>query len=154
MEKESKWAIIMGINRYHESLGSLKYACADCRVLRDTLISDKMGFPEDQVLLLDDDQNREHQPTFANIHSFLGSWLSAVKKEDLVFVYFAGHGKLANGKMYLVPCDATLSSLHTLGIPLQHMQDVIERCKCISFALLAQTCPKPNLHFFFVPGHI
>jgi len=26
--------------------------------------------------------------------------------------------------------------------------------QCISFALLAQTCPKPNLHFYSVPGYV
>jgi uncharacterized caspase-like protein len=140
MEKGSKWAILIGINRYHESLGSLKYACADCRALRDTLISSQMGFPEDQVLLLDDQEAAEHLPTFANIHSFLGSWLSAPKKEDLVLVYFAGHGRLADGKMHLVPSDATLSSLHTLGIPLQQVQDVIERCKSERKLLVLDAC--------------
>jgi len=136
----NKWAILIGVDRYHESLGSLKYAGADCRALRDTLVSGSLGFPNDQVLLLDDSADADHRPAFANIHSFLGSWLSAPKEDDLVFVYFAGHGRLVDGKTYLVPGDATLSSIHTLGIPLSNVQDVLERCKAKRKLLVLDAC--------------
>ena len=136
----NRWAVLIGIDHYHESLGSLKYAGADCRALRDTLVSAPLGFPEDQVLLLDDTQDAEHRPTFANIHSFLGSWLAAPKEDDLVFVYFAGHGRLVDGKTYLVPGDATLASIHTLGIPLRQVQDVMERCKAKRKVLVLDAC--------------
>jgi uncharacterized caspase-like protein len=136
----NKWAILIGINGYHNSLGSLKYAVSDCKVLRDTLLSGELGFNEDRVLLLDDTQDTEHRPTFANIHACLGSWLAAPEKDDLLLVYFAGHGRLVHGKTYLVPCDATISSIHTLGIPLQHVQDVIEQCKATQKILVLDAC--------------
>ena len=139
-DSTSKWAILIGIDKYHESLGSLKYAGADCRILRDTLVSGPLGFPEDQVLLLDDSAEPDRRPTFANIHSFLGSWLAAPKEDDLVFVYFAGHGRLVDGKNYLVPGDATLASIHTLGIPLRHIQDVLESCKARRKLLVLDAC--------------
>ena len=140
MGEGSKWALLVGIDKYHESLGSLKYAGADCRALRDVLVSGPLAFPEDQVLLLADDTDEDHRPTFANIHSFLGSWLSAPKADDLVFVYFAGHGRLVDGKNYLVPGDATLASLHTLGIPLRQVQDILERCKAKRKLLILDAC--------------
>ncbi len=139
-DSSSKWAILIGIDKYHESLGSLKYAGADCRALRDTLVSGPLGFPDDQVLLLDDTADAEHRPTFANIHNTLGSWLAAPKEDDLVCVYFAGHGRLVDGKTYLVPGDATLSSIHTLGIPLRNVQDVLERCKAKRKLLVLDAC--------------
>ena len=138
--ENNKWALLIGIDRYHESLGSLKYAGADCRVLRDTLVSGPLGFPEDQVLLLDDSAEADRRPTFANIHSFLGSWLAAPKEADIVLVYFAGHGRLVDGKTYLVPGDATLSSIHTLGIPLRNVQDLLERCKAKRKLLVLDAC--------------
>ena len=140
MGEGSKWALLVGIDKYHESLGSLKYAGADCRALHDVLVSGPLAFPEDQVLLLSDDTDDEHLPTFSNIHSFLGSWLAAPKEYDLVFVYFAGHGRLVDGKNYLVPGDATLSSLHTLGIPLKHVQDFMEQCKAKRKLLILDAC--------------
>lgn len=136
----SKWALLIGVDQYHESLGALKYAGADCRALREALISGRMGFPEDQVLLLSDAQDAEHRPTFANIHSHLGSWLAAPKEDDLVFVFFAGHGRLVDNKTYLVPGDATLSSIHTLGIPLRNVQEMLERCKAKRKLLVLDAC--------------
>lgn len=135
-----KWALLIGIDRYHESLGSLKYAGADCRLLRDTLVNGPLGFPEDQVLLLDDTQDAEHRPTFANIHSVLGSWLAAPGDDVLVLVFFAGHGRLVDGSTYLAPGDATLASIHTLGIPLRYVQDVMERCKARRKLLVVDAC--------------
>ena len=136
----NKWAVLIGIDRYHESLGSLKCAGADCRALREALVAGPLAFPEDQVLLLDDTQDADRRPTFANIHSYLGSWLAAPKEDDLVFVYFAGHGRLADANTSLVPGDATLASLHTLGIPLRHVQDVLERCKAARKLLVLDAC--------------
>lgn len=135
-----KWALLIGTDQYHESLGPLKYAGADCRLLRDTLVNGLLGFPEDQVLLLDDTQDAEHRPTFANIHSVLGSWLAAPGEDDLVLVFFAGHGRLVDGSTYLAPGDATLASIHTLGIPLRHVQDVMERCKARRKLLVVDAC--------------
>jgi uncharacterized caspase-like protein len=136
----SKWAVLIGIDRYHESLGSLKYAAADCRALRDTIVSGPLRFPGDQVLLLDDSGDSDHRPTFANIHQSLSSWLSVPNENDLVFVFFAGHGRLVDGTTYLVPSDATLASIHTLGIPLRNVQDVIERCKAQRKLLVLDAC--------------
>jgi len=136
----NKWAILIGIDNYHESLGKLKYARADCHKLHETLVSGPLKFPEDQVLLLDDMQDAERYPNYGNINTYIGSWLAAPKKDDLVFVYFAGHGRLVDGKTYLVPGDATLSSLHTMGIRLDHVQDVLEQCKAERKILVLDAC--------------
>lgn len=137
---ENRWALLIGIDRYHESLGSLKYAGADCRALRDTLVSGPLAFPEDQVLVLDDAGDGAHRPTFANIHQSLSSWLAVPREDDLVLVFFAGHGRLVDGTTYLVPGDATLGSIHTLGIPLRNVQDVIDRCKAQRKLLVLDAC--------------
>lgn len=139
-EKSDKWALLIGVDQYHESLGSLKYAGADCRALRDVLVSPAIGFPADQILLLDDLSDSEHRPTFAKIQSHLASWLSAPKEDDLILVYFSGHGRYLDGKSYLVPGDATLPTVHTLGIPLSHVQDVIGRCKAKRKLFIVDAC--------------
>jgi len=33
-DSNNKWAVLIGINGYHESLGRLKYSVNDCRRLR------------------------------------------------------------------------------------------------------------------------
>ncbi len=136
----NKYAVLIGIDNYHESLGNLKYAGADCRRLKDVLLSGNLGFDEERMLLLDDTQRDDHKPTFANIHTWLSSWLAQPKKDDTVLFYFAGHGRDMDGKSYLVPGDATLSTLHTLGIPLVNIQELMGRCKARNKILIIDAC--------------
>jgi len=138
--RQNKYAVLIGIDKYHESLGSLKYAGADCRRLKDVLLSGNLGFAADKMLLLDDTQSEDHRPTFANIHTWLSSWLAQPKEDDLVLFYFAGHGRDMDGKSYLVPGDATLSTLHTLGIPLANIQELVGRCKARNKILVVDAC--------------
>ena len=136
----NKYAVLIGINNYHESLGELKYAGADCRRLKDVLLNGDLGFDKERMLLLDDTQRDDRKPTFANIHTWLSSWLAQPKKDDTVLFYFAGHGRDMDGKSYLVPGDATLSTLHTLGIPLANIQELMGRCKARNKILIIDAC--------------
>lgn len=140
MSGSNNWALLIGIDRYHESLGALKYSGADCRALRETLLSPPYAFPDDQVLLLADGEEESRRPTFANIHNHLASWLAAPKEDDLALVYFAGHGIFCEGTTYLMPGDATLATAHTLGIPLKYVQDLLQRCKARRKVLVMDAC--------------
>lgn len=135
-----KWAILIGVNRYHASLGPLKYAVNDCRRVGEVLMQGPDGFPADNVLLLTDDQPEDRRPTYANIHSWLASWLSQPKEGDTVFVFFSGHGREMGGKCYLAPGDATLPSMHVTGIPVGHVQDILARCKAKQKILVLDAC--------------
>lgn len=139
-KKAEKWAILIGVNRYHESLGPLKYAVHDCRRVGEVLTQGPDGFPADHVLLITDDQSEDRRPTYANIHSWLASWLSQPKEEDTVFVYFSGHGRDMAGKCYLAPGDATLQTMHVTGIPVAHVQDILARCKAKQKILVLDAC--------------
>lgn len=66
--KSSKWAILIGVNRYHESLGPLKYAVNDCRRVGEILTQGDDGFPADHVLLITDDQSEDRRPTYCHAH--------------------------------------------------------------------------------------
>ncbi len=139
-KKADKWAILIGVNRYHESLGPLKYAVHDCRRVGEVLTQGEDGFPADHVLLITDDQPEDRRPTYANIHSWLASWLSQPKENDTVFVYFSGHGRDMAGKCYLAPGDATLQTMHVTGIPVAHVQDILARCKAKQKILVLDAC--------------
>jgi len=135
-----KWAVLIGINGYHESLGPLKFCANDAKLVRDTLVSETCGFAAKNVLLLSDDQPKDHLPTFGNVHSWLGTWLSRPSSDDLVLVYFAGHGRELQGSAFLAPVDATLESLPVTGIPIQYVRDLLERCKASQKVLILDAC--------------
>lgn len=139
-ETGSKWALLIGIDQYIDSIGKLKFAGEDCRALRETLIAGPVGFPEHQVKILADGGESEDQPTYANIHGVLAAWLAAPREEDLVLVYFAGHGRLVDGKSYLLPRDVAIPTIHTCGIPLQHVHEKLEQCKARRKVLIVDAC--------------
>jgi uncharacterized caspase-like protein len=135
-----RWAVLIGINGYHESLGALSFCANDARLMHETLTSECCAFPGDNVVLLTDDRPKDRQPTFGNIHSWLGTWLSRPGPDDLVLVYFAGHGREANGQALLTPLDATLDSLPVTGIPIQYVRDLLDRCRAGQKVLLLDAC--------------
>lgn len=136
----NKYAVLIGINEYHESLGKLKYSVNDCQRLSDVLTTGTDAFSKDNVLVLSDNESPDHKPTYANIHSWLSSWLAQPKEEDTVLVFFAGHGREMNGKCYLVPTDATLQTLHVTGIPVPYIQELLNRCKARQKVLILDAC--------------
>jgi hypothetical protein len=135
-----RWAVLIGINGYHESLGRLKYSVNDCRRLAQVLTTGEDAFPANHVLVLTDDEAAERKPTYANIHSWLASWLAQLDDDDTVLVFFAGHGREMEGKCYLVPGDATLQTIHVTGIPVPHVQELLNRCKARQKVLILDAC--------------
>ena len=55
-KSSDRWAVLIGINGYHESLGELSFSVNDAKLMQETLVSEACGFPEDNVLVLSDDQ--------------------------------------------------------------------------------------------------
>ena len=139
-KSSNRWAILIGINGYHESLGPLKYSVNDCRRLAEVLTTGDDAFQADHVLILADDEADERRPTYANIHSWLASWLAQPGEDDTVLVFFAGHGREMDGKCYLVPGDATLQTIHVTGIPVPYIQELLNRCKARQKVLILDAC--------------
>ena len=121
------WAAVMGIDDY-ETWPKLSYAANDAQAVRDLLIK-KYNFKPDHIFLLLD-----KQATRQNILSLLGDKLAnpdLVKREDRVFVFFAGHGAtrhLASGRDlgYIIPVDADLSNYEGRAISMTNFQDIAE----------------------------
>jgi hypothetical protein len=136
----SRWAVLIGINGYHESLGPLSFCVNDAKLMQEALMGEACGFAQENTMVLTDDQPKDRLPTFGNIHSWLGTWLSRPGADDLVLVYFAGHGREANGSTMLAPMDATLESLPVTGIPIQYVRDLLDRCKARQKVLILDAC--------------
>jgi uncharacterized caspase-like protein/Tfp pilus assembly protein PilF len=83
-----RYAVVIGISAYKNPNLRLRYAAEDARQVRNSLIT--FGrFKEDNVRLLTDDE-----ATRENIRKNIEGWLKRkiAKKDDLVLVYFSGHG--------------------------------------------------------------
>ena len=120
-------ALIIGIDQY-QHWPKLQHAVRDAQAIRDTLGQNFAFKPENITLLLDGDATR------ANILHALNDKLDdakTVKRDDRVFVFFAGHGstrKLPSGRDigYVIPVDASLDDLQTDAISMPQLQEVAE----------------------------
>lgn len=120
-------ALVIGINNY-TAWPRLSHAVRDAQAMRDTLVT-RFGFAADHVTLLTD-----ADATRANILKALNDRFGdakRVKRDDRVFVFFAGHGstrRLPSGREvgYIVPVDAGLNDLQADAIAMPQLQEVAE----------------------------
>lgn len=120
------WAVVIGIDDYAK-WPKLQYAVKDAQAVRQTLI-EKFGFSPERVFTL---QNGEatRNAILSVFHDRIGH--GGVKKNDRIFVYFAGHGatrKLSSGRDlgYIVPVDSDSSQFATDAIPMTEIQNIAE----------------------------
>ena len=120
-------ALVIGINQYG-AWPKLSHAVRDAQAVRESLVT-RFGFKADNVTLLTD-----ADATRANILKALNDRFGdarRVKRDDRVFVFFAGHGstrKLPSGREvgYIVPVDAGLNDLQADAIAMPQLQEVAE----------------------------
>ena len=135
------WAAVIGIDSY-EKWPNLRYAANDAQAVRDLLVQKYKFKPQNVFLLLNKEATRQ------NILSLLGDKLAnpeMVKREDRVFVFFAGHGatrKLPSGRDlgYIIPVDADLSSYQGQAISMTNFQDVAEAIPAKHLLFVMDSC--------------
>jgi peptidoglycan/xylan/chitin deacetylase (PgdA/CDA1 family)/uncharacterized caspase-like protein len=134
-------ALIVGIDAY-EKWPQLKHAVKDAQAVREALVS-RFGFkPERITTLLDKEATR------ANVLRALNDKLAdakAVKRDDRVFVFFAGHGatrKLSSGRDvgYLIPVDAPLTDYASDAISMPQLQEVAEALSAKHVLFVLDAC--------------
>jgi tetratricopeptide (TPR) repeat protein len=114
----------------------------DAKAIREVLIRRYRFAPDHVTLLLDGEATRER------ILAAFGDRLTdpaRVKKDDRVFVFFAGHGttrKLPSGKAlgYLVPVDADLENYQSQAISMTNFQDASDAIPARHLFLVTDAC--------------
>ena len=135
------WAVLIGIDDYTK-WPKLRYAVNDANGMRDILVR-KFKFKPEHVFTL---VNRE--ATRENILSVLADKLGnpqLVKRDDRVFVFFAGHGitrKLPSGRDlgYIVPVEADVSNYHGQSISMTNFQDIAEAIPAKHVLFVMDSC--------------
>ena len=124
---DERWAVVVGISDYRSgAIPDLGYASSDAEAVHEFLTSSAAGpFEDDHVLFL---QNEE--ATGAAIREALFVFLQQADRDDLVLIYYAGHGAPDPGRpdnLYLLPYDADLDSLATTGFPMWDVKTALRR---------------------------
>lgn len=138
-----KWAVVIGISKYeyHEEGGAdLRFAHRDAAAIRDFLVSPEGGeFAPEKTLLITDDE-----ATYLKIRTALFNFLASTQPEDLVFIFFAGHGvpDPKNPENYFfMAYDSEYSNLGGTALPMWDIKNVLDfTVRSRRVVVLADTC--------------
>jgi uncharacterized caspase-like protein len=137
-----RWAVVIGVSEYSDSrIPSLRYASNDANSFYKWLISPNGGgYSLSRVKLL---INKD--ATGRNIKEALFDWLAQALEEDLVTIYFAGHGtpqspdKVHN--LFLLPYDAQYNKISATGFPMWDIETALKRfIKAKKVVVIADAC--------------
>lgn len=139
-----RWALVIGVDKYQDpQISPLKGSDNDARMIANALVR-YAGFPQDQVILLSTDQPMERQPTRVNILRRLSNLSTAVPKDGLLLVSFAGHGMERGGQAFLLPADAQISDqisfLEETAISMTRVKERIKETGVGQVLLLLDAC--------------
>jgi uncharacterized caspase-like protein len=137
-----RWAVIIGISHYQDTqIPALRYASSDAQAFYKWAISPDGGeyAPSHVKQLL----NKE--ATGANIKKALFEWLRGALDEDMVTIYFAGHGSPespdSQDNLFLLPYDTQYNSIATTGFPMWDIETALKRfIKAKKVVVIADAC--------------
>ena len=137
----ARWAVVIGISDYPDpDIPDLRYANADARAFYDFLMSDRSGggFTRETTQLLVDSA-----ATYARVRWALRTFLAKATGNDIVVIYFAGHG-MPNpdrlDELYLAPYDAKSSAIASTGIPMSDVDDATRRIYAHDVLVIVDAC--------------
>ena len=141
-ERGQRWAVIVGVSDYKDTrIPSLRYASADARALYEWAVSRNGGgyAPARVKLLLD------KQATYRELRSAFFIWLKQALEEDVVTVFFAGHGCADSPdspeNLFLLPYDAEYDSIAATGFPMEQIGTALERyIRARKVIIIADAC--------------
>jgi uncharacterized caspase-like protein len=136
------WAVVIGVSEYSDSrIPTLRYATADARSFHSWLIAAEGGryAPQNVKLLLDKDA------TGRNIKDAMFNWLRQAIEEDIVLIYFAGHGSPDSPdspeNLYLLPYDTQYDNIAATGFPMWDVETALKRfIKAKRVVVMADAC--------------
>jgi uncharacterized caspase-like protein len=122
---DKRWAVIVGVGEYEsEEIPDLEFAPSDALAVKEFLESSAAG-PFDEIRYL-----ANEQATGAAMREALFVFLQEADWDDLVVIYYAGHGAPDPGRpdnLYLLPTDADLGSLAATGFPMWDVKTALRR---------------------------
>jgi hypothetical protein len=141
--RRNVWAVVIGINDYPR-VRQLKYAVNDARAFYDLLVNTNQ-IPSENVFLM-----VNGQASLKQLRSTLGTRLkNKAGKDDMVIIYFAGHGATERDMMspdgdglekYLLPYDADPNDLYASALPMREIAYIFHRIRSERLIFIADAC--------------
>ena len=123
-----RWAVIIGVSEYQNTeIPALRYADRDAQSLYDLAVTPLegggLGVPKANTKLL---LNKE--ATSYNVRGALTDFLKATIEEDMVFIFFAGHGAPDPDRpniLYLLTYESDMTKLAATAVKMKEVQDAL-----------------------------
>jgi hypothetical protein len=137
-----KWAVIIGISNYRDTrIAGLRYASTDAKDFHNWLISPQGGgYAPSRVRLF-----LNSEATAQSIRNVLFNWLKQALEEDMITIYFAGHGSPESpdspNNLFLLPFDANYDDVASTGFPMWDIETALKRfIKAKKVVVIADAC--------------
>jgi hypothetical protein len=130
-----RYAVLIGSSTFPHDETLLALACPphDVDGLNEVLASEEFGgFSEIHVL-----KDRPHYEVLRRINQTL----KKAEKDDLVLIYFSGHGKLDGaGRLHLATSDTEVADLESTSVPVQSIRNFVDVSPSTKTALILDCC--------------
>lgn len=137
------WAVVIGVNDYPH-FRKLRYAVDDAKAFYEHLVHYNKIPAENVTLLLDQEAD------LTKLRSTLGTRLkNKAGKEDMVILYFAGHGATEKDALspdgdglekYLLPYNADPQDLYATALPMEEILRIFNRIRAERLVFIADSC--------------
>ena len=129
-----KYALIIGNNQYDDpKLAQLKTPAADSQALAKVLADKSIGSFDEVTPLINKNESE--------IRRAISAFLTNKKPDDLVLVYFSGHGVLDDrGRLFLSLKDTEITLLKATAIPSTFISDEMDSCRSRRQILILDCC--------------
>jgi len=137
------WAVVIGVNDYPH-FRKLRYAVNDAKAFYEHLVHYNKIPAENVTLLLDQEAD------LTKLRSTLGTRLkNKAGKEDMVILYFAGHGATEKDVLspdgdglekYLLPYNADPQDLYATALPMEEISRIFNRIRAERLVFIADSC--------------
>ncbi len=129
-----KYALVIGNNKYNDSkLAQLQTPQADAQALARVLKSKRIGGFDEVVLL--------NNQTDAQIRRAISAFLANKKPDDLVLIYFSGHGVLdGRGNLFLALKNTDVGALNATAISSSFLSYEMDNCRSRRQILILDCC--------------
>ncbi len=138
-QQQKRYAIIIGVSGYEDQLRELPLAKNDACRLQGALVG-HCGFDADRVYLLAEGADT---PTRSTVLQKIKYVCDTATEEDLVLLYFAGHGAEVSQKPYLMMSDTKMDVLKETAIKVEDVNDMLEASEARCILKVFDACRSP-----------
>jgi Caspase domain len=147
---EKKYAVLIGNGEFPQDpkvLPTLRCSVNDATAFNDVLRSPTYGLFDETVVLAD---KRHHE-----ILLELNKVLKRAEKNDLVLIYYSGHGKLnTTGILHLATLDTQVGYIEATSVSVVRIRELMDTCPSKKMILILDCCYSGRVAGAYLKGNV